>query len=210
MKHVPAVIKWLLVLPVAYFGSFFLAVLITPSGDPYAACLVSVALFAASVSFLIGFPRRGRSAPSDEGADSRPAHAQYSLRSLFALLTISALLFSWARISGVPHAVLGSLAAILLAIGGLVLNLLGAGPFGKPFAAASMMVLLACLLGGVTSRDYLLGGCFLLMFVAWACIAWRDGVAHASACRRRPVLWLHHRRVIALDAGDARRSVGTD
>ncbi len=75
--------------------------------------------------------------------------------------------------SRIPHAVLGALAAILLALGGLALNLLGAGAFGKPFAAACMMVLLAFLLGGLMSLDYLLGGCEILMLLVWAYIAWR-------------------------------------
>jgi hypothetical protein len=36
-----------------------------------------------------------------------------------------------------------------------------------------MVVLLAYLLSGLMSLEYLLGGCALIMCVAWAYIAWR-------------------------------------
>ena len=42
MNRVRVVMKWLLVLVATYYGSIAVAVLITPSGDPYSCLLVFI------------------------------------------------------------------------------------------------------------------------------------------------------------------------
>ena len=109
----------------------------------------------------------------------QPNRSQFSLRTLLAAVTAAAVVFALARFIGGPDAVLGSLLAILLAVGGAVLYLLGARAFGASFAAAALVALFAFLMSCAFHNE----GVIYFALLPWA-VAWLYAVVSGMSARK--------------------------
>lgn len=100
----------------------------------------------------------------------RPKHVQFSLRAIFFAITLCAGLLGWAAAFGGQRVAVGVALVILFAGVGVLLQCLGAAPFGISLAGASLASLLFYALTDLVPErlhGYMLLGAAMSLWLLW-------------------------------------------